>query len=131
MTCVEQQDRRRTACRRGVVALLAAVVALVALPTAAHAHAHLVRATPADGSTVDAPPTELVLEFSGTVVAGKGSIHVFSPDEGEAQRGKPSVSGPRVTQRLTSSAHGTYGVAYRVSSEDGHVITGTTSFVVV
>jgi copper transport protein len=114
-----------------LVSLLGCWALLLLLPASAAAHAHLVSSSPSDGETVQTSPTKLVLQFSGNVEVVKGSIQVFSPNGGTVQDGEPKVSGNRIVQRLTDGGHGTYGVSYRVSSEDGHVVTGTTTFVLV
>jgi copper transport protein len=116
---------------RLLLACTAALLLLLWLPALASAHAHLRAATPADGSTVDVAPDHLTLLFSGNVTVQKGSIQVFAPDGSEVEVGAPTTpgKGPRVDQDLRGADQpGTYGVAYRVSSEDGHVITGAMSF---
>ena len=42
--------------------------------------------------------------------------------------GRPSVSGPTVTQPLGALRDGSYAVTYRVVSEDGHAVSGRASF---
>jgi copper transport protein len=117
---------------RHLLLLAAMLLALLLTPASALAHASLVSSSPADKEQLDAAPSKVELEFSGTVVAGAGSIQVFDPDGRPVQSGKPSPEkGARVTQAIDAEEHGTYAIAYRVSSEDGHVITGTTTFVVV
>ena len=50
---------------RHTILVNAACAALsISAATAAFAHAHLVRATPADGATVKAPPSEVTLKFN-------------------------------------------------------------------
>ncbi len=109
--------------------LLIALVLLVALPQAAGAHASLASSEPAADSVVEVAPNGVTLEFSGTVVAGPGSIQVFGPGELNVATGAPApTKGNRITQAFDGSEPGTYGVGYRVSSEDGHVINGSFSF---
>lgn len=109
--------------------LLAMGVALLA-PAIASAHSHVLFAEPADKAVVQDPPGQLRLLFSGNVTVQAGSIQVFDPDGHRVDRGAPSTpgNGAHVTQRIAATAQGTYGVSYRVSSEDGHVITGTMTF---
>jgi methionine-rich copper-binding protein CopC len=50
---------------RHTIILSAACAALsISVGTAAFAHAHLVRATPADGATLKTPPSEVTLKFN-------------------------------------------------------------------
>jgi copper transport protein len=102
----------------------------VLLPGMAGAHARVRSSTPADGATLAVAPTQVVLEFSGTVSVQRGSVEVFAPDGSRVDVGAPisTQAGARVTQAIDASDAGTFGVAYRVSSEDGHVITGSLSF---
>lgn len=110
-----------------VCAIAAAL--LLALPGAAGAHAGLERSVPAADAQVDAPPAGVTVTFSAQVVAGADGIQVFGPDGGRVDRGGPApAKGTELVQAITASAAGTYGVAYQVSSEDGHVITGSFRF---
>lgn len=115
---------------RSVLAPLLALALLLVLPATAAAHASLETSTPADGALLEAAPTQVELSFSGTVVAGPGTVQVFTPDGSELQSGAPTPRrGPRIVQSLeTADEPGTYGVSYRVSSEDGHVINGSFTF---
>jgi copper transport protein len=112
-----------------LLALGVVLLACLLAPAGAAAHASLQESVPADGTVVEVAPDEVVLEFSGRVSAGSGSIRVFAPDEQEVQVGAPTpTDGTRITQRIDASAAGTYGVSYVVASEDGHVINGATTF---
>lgn len=113
---------------RYLLLLVAAVVALVA-PSSAAAHASLAGSTPGKGDVLDAAPSEVQLEFSGTVVAGPGSIKVFAPAGDLVQTGAPTpAKGSTLRQSFASDETGTFGVSYSVSSEDGHVIKGSFTF---
>lgn len=114
-----------------LAAWLGLLVLTLLLPAGAAAHASLERSTPEAESTVVDAPAEVELTFSGSVVAGSGSIVVFAPDEQDVAVGDPTPrKGTTITQRVEIEQPGTYGVSYRVSSEDGHVITGAFTFVV-
>ena len=115
---------------RMLLAWLVALAALLLAPAVANAHSHVLFSEPADKAVVDTAPTQLRLLFSGNVSVQPGSIQVFDPEGARVDRGSPTTPGnaARVTQRLAATAQGTYGVSYRVSSEDGHVITGTLTF---
>ena len=121
------RHRARTARLGAVVAIVTAMT--LVLPATAAAHAHLVSSVPAANSIVDAAPEQVQLTFSGTVVASNGSIRVFAPSGAEVQQGAPKPGkAATIAQPIETDETGTYGVAYRVSSEDGHVINGSVTF---
>ncbi len=112
-----------------VLRLAVALVALFAVPASAHAHASLVASDPADGAVVATAPDSVALDFGGTVVAGSGTVQVFGPTGERVETGDPApAKGAKVSQAFDGSTTGTYGVSYRVSSEDGHVINGSFTF---
>ncbi len=122
--------------RRVLSALALAVTASVVLlgigVPAASAHDALVSATPADGTSSDTAPTELSLEFSGAVQELGAEVAVTGPDGDAATQGDPEVVDATLTQPLTPDLPaGTYSVVWRVTSADGHPISGTTTFTVV
>ncbi|GAA4867838.1 hypothetical protein GCM10025788_01140 [Serinicoccus chungangensis] len=116
---------------RRSTALLAAL-ALVALPLPAQAHDELTGSDPEDGATVEAGELdELTLTFSGAVAEVGAAVSVTDPDGGSALDGEPEVEGTEVTQDLVDDlADGDYAVAWRVTSEDGHPISGEFGFTV-
>lgn len=123
----------RTARRRRAAALLVALPALlvagVATAGAASAHDELVSASPRDGSTVPAP-AQVVLRFSDVVLPGFSRMVLTRPD-GTTVATPVTVVGPRVTGRLPASlAPGGYTVTWRVSSADGHPVSGELGFTV-
>ncbi|MBC7462394.1 MAG: copper resistance protein CopC/CopD, partial [Thermoleophilia bacterium] len=125
--------RRAPATRPAIRMLLAWLLVSVALllaPAVAGAHSRVLFSDPADKAVVPTAPQQLRLLFSANVTVQRGSIQVFDPDGRRVDSGPPATPGAAtlVTQRLKAAARGTYGVSYRVSSEDGHVITGTLSF---
>ena len=135
--CAMRRDRvvhdRMGPVRRASPRLLAIaatlVAALLGAPASAFAHASLTESAPAADSVLDTAPDEVTLTFSGTVVAGRGTVQVFAPSGAQVQVGAPSPgTGDHITQAVKLTETGTYGVGYRVSSEDGHVINGSFSF---
>lgn len=109
--------------------LLASVAALLLAPPGAWAHAGLGASVPARDTTVTDAPTEVILEFSAPVVVSADGVQVFAPDGRRVDVGAPRPNqGTRISQPTSDGGTGTYGIAYRVSSEDGHVITGVVSF---
>ncbi|HET7305785.1 MAG TPA: copper resistance CopC family protein [Segeticoccus sp.] len=115
-----------------VLAALAALTGLTALQTAtappAAAHDVLIRTVPADGATVPEPPGAVKLVFEEPPLKLGTEVAVTGPD-GAVQQGKPVIDGSTVRQQLTpGTSAGTYTVDYRVTSDDGHVVSGTFSF---
>ena len=112
--------------------IAAAILVLGPGAVAASAHAELSRAVPAVGSTVSKPPSQVRLTFSEPIQAiPLPVITVTGPDETHLGVGRVAVVGDTASvalDPLTSS--GTYQVAWRVVSTDGHPSNGTFSFTV-
>lgn len=113
---------------RAILAVL--TVALVAIGAAAGADAHdvLVSTSPADGAHVATAPPTVMLRFDQTVL-GLGTEVVVTGPSGPVQLGNPSVVDNTVTERLQPGAPaGRYTVNWRVTSVDGHPVSGTFAF---
>ena len=109
---------------------LLAVIALLALPGAALAHAMLDRAMPPVGSTVASSPKEIVLSFTEPVEPAFSSIEVRSEAGAAMQDGKASVGAKRTQLRVALKAlpPGSYTVIWRVLSVDTHRTQGDFTF---
>ncbi len=120
--------RRRV---RRLLGLLAAVVGLgvVVMPSSASAHARLVASTPAQGDRLGALPAQVTFEFDQEMAA-PAYVIVTAPDGTSVASGEPDVDGTTVRQRLGDGPPGSYAMAYRVVSRDGHQLTGQVSFTV-
>ncbi|WP_306207187.1 copper homeostasis periplasmic binding protein CopC [Actinoplanes sp. RD1] len=111
--------------------LLAACAAFVLPGSPAWAHAQLTSSTPEEDATVKKAPAEITLKFSERLNPDFTTI-VLS----DAAKRKVGADGPEVDGRegtLTPAeplANGTYTVAYRVVSVDGHTVQGSYSFTV-
>lgn len=123
----------RTAAVRLVAAtLLALLVALLAAPSAADAHAVLTRATPGPGAELDAVPAQVELVFNEPVAVGEQGLRVFDGegarvDDGPAETADASIV---AVDLPTDLPDGAYVAAYRVVSADDHPIAGTVAFTV-
>ena len=109
---------------------LASVFALVApvlVSTAALAHAHLEKASPADGSIIGSAPQSVVLEFSEPARLATLSI---TRDGGSSRKLAPLPQQPqqRITVSLPDLLPGTYVVSWRAVGADGHVVPGQIRF---
>ncbi len=115
-----------------LVVVLAFVVvsvapAFAATPSGLVAHTRLLKASPANGSSVDTAE-EVVLAFNEEVDEQFVKVTVEGPDGAEVD-GEPQVDGREVTQALAADLPaGRHTVTYRVVSADGHPISGKVSF---
>jgi copper resistance protein C len=116
--------------------LLAATLATAVLAIAglaigaspASAHNVLKSSSPADGKKVARTPSSVVLTFDEPAIA-IGTKLVITGPEGPVQIGKPSLVDNTVTQDLQpGSPAGAYTVDWRVTSADGHPISGSFTF---
>lgn len=107
--------------------LAVGVIALVASAAPASAHAGLVRVVPGDGSTVTSAPTRVQLIFDEDL-GTPADIVVTGPSGDRVERGTVQVRGKTAGIAVEASASGSYTVAFRVVSEDGHPVAGETTF---
>lgn len=122
---------RVSARRAGVLlfaALACALAALVLIVTPASAHAQLVSTDPENGAEFTVAPETATLVFSEAVTVSAGGMRLFS-SEGEPEELPASVSGHNVSAVLPATMpDGRYVIGWRVTSADGHPITGTIGF---
>jgi copper transport protein len=106
---------------------------ILALLLAALFHVTLVKANPAANSHVDAPPTEIRLQFSELIEAKVSHVSLVGPD-GKTTALSVSTD-PRdahiVVARITDHlSGGTFRVVWHVVSADGHPVSGKYNFTV-
>jgi len=117
--------------RRLIAVLVASLLALVVSTGVAAAHAKLESMTPADGASMAAPPTKVVLTFNEPVGSNGTQVQVKSPSGVNVASGDVQVIDNTVTQPVGAMIEaGRYQVDARVVSADGHPITVTGSFTV-
>lgn len=115
--------------RAVVLALSSVLLALLAVQPA-RAHDVLQETSPQDGAQLTEAPEELVLTYSGQISDLGTQVQVTGP-QGPATDGEPEVQGREVVQPLADELPaGDYEVAWRVTSSDGHPISGTLGFTV-
>jgi copper transport protein len=122
----------------GKRALACAAVAVVALALAllfgnapsAGAHATLVGTVPAADGVVDAVPDVVELRFDEPVETTDDAVQVFGPGGDRVDRGSVEAVDGGATLRapVDGDEQGTYTVAWRVTSEDSHTLTGSFVF---
>jgi copper transport protein len=112
------------------VALLAVAGLAVAPAAPAGAHATLIGTAPAADEVVDRVPGEVELRFDEPVETVEGALQVFGPDGDRVDDGGVALAdgGAVVRGALRGDARGTYTVAWRVTSEDGHPLSGSLVF---
>ena len=113
--------------RRLAISTLVALVFAALSGVSAFAHAYLVQSAPGDGDLLKQAPlfVELVFNESVDVTA---ATHV-DPQGVVAQLRKPQGLGARVTLPLPEGlGQGSHLVSYRVTSEDGHSVSGSLVF---
>lgn len=116
--------------RRTVLPLLLLVLAL-AFPAAAAAHTALIASDPAAGATLSSGPTRVTATFNEELQPAFAAMTVVGPDGNLWSAGEPEVHGAVLGVGLRPlGPSGTYTVNYRVTSADGHVVSGSWSFAV-
>ncbi len=112
-----------------LVALLGLVGTSAGLATSAAAHDALTGSTPADGTTVAAPPASVDLTFTQPPLGIGAEVQVTGPDGVVVNGGDLTITDTTVSQPLADGLPaGTYAVAWRVTSSDGHPISGELTF---
>lgn len=111
---------------RLVASALCALGLLIAVPSAALAHAVLVSSNPAAGADLAVPPAVVTLVFDEPLVASLSKATVAAPN---GRTFTSTVVGKTMKVRLSGSGSGVYRVDWKtVSQVDGHTITGSFSF---
>lgn len=113
------------------VALVTVVIGALGLLGAGTASAHnaLIDSDPADGAALTASPTEVTLTFNDVVQNLQPLITVVGPTGGRWEGSPVSVLNNTASVPVNPlGPAGTYTVAYRIISSDGHAVEGTTTF---
>ncbi|MGI9125819.1 MAG: copper resistance CopC family protein [Mycobacterium sp.] len=119
-----------TALGRAVAAVLLALAWTFGAPTAS-AHTVLTSSDPAADATMSAGPARVSATFNEELQPAFAAMTVVGPDGNLWSSGDPEVRGAVVAVPLRPlGPAGRYTVNYRVTSADGHVVTGSWSFTV-
>lgn len=124
-------DRAPGRVAAGLIAGLLAIALLLIGPGAGAASAHdsLAGSTPADGAALPTPPADVTLEFAEPPQSLGVQVRVTGPDGAPVSESEPVVRGTAVAQPLGPGLPaGSYTVEWRVTSSDGHPISGVFSF---
>ncbi|OCB34611.1 copper resistance protein CopC [Mycobacterium malmoense] len=116
--------------RSAIAAIVAAMLAIATMsaPVAA-AHAARVASDPADNAVLATGPRRVSATFNEQLQTTFAAMTVVGPDGNVWSTGDPTVRGAVVAVDLRPlGPAGTYTVNYRVTSADGHVVSGSWSF---
>ena len=120
----------RAAARIGAAALLGlGVISLSA--TASQAHSQLVSSSPTNGAVLSAAPSQVVFTFDEDLLPDLDTISINN-EQGQnvtSTQVEP-VANTLSIQWPAAATAGTYQVAYRIVSGDGHPVTGAISFTI-
>jgi len=109
---------------RALAAVVAATALLVGGASAAQAHNILVGTSPKNGSMTGAVPASVTLTFNEPALA-VGTILIVTGPAGQVQTGATILVNNTVSQHLRpGSPAGRYTVVWRVTSSDGHPVSG-------
>jgi methionine-rich copper-binding protein CopC len=110
------------------IAALVAAMALAGAPVAA-AHAARIASDPADNAELAQGPQRVSATFNEQMQPEFAAMTVVGPDRNLWSTGDPQVQGAVVSVRVRPlGPAGTYTVNYRVTSADGHPVSGSWSF---
>lgn len=114
--------------------VLGVLVALFAIssPQAAIAHDYVDSTSPAEGEAINRALEEVIVTFSQPPLEGLAgsSLIVVTTDEGETVSGETTtIEGRQISVPVEFAGPGTYTVAWKSVSSDGHTISETYDFV--
>jgi copper transport protein len=107
--------------------LLVAVLAMLALPGTAWAHATLKSTTPSFGRELQTAPRTIRFRFDQIVKALPGSVQVLNA-KGVNLAGPAAVAGLELVAPVKRLPTGVYTVRWRAISADSHVVSGVWTF---
>ncbi|MDX1882364.1 copper resistance protein CopC [Mycolicibacterium sp. 120270] len=95
----------------------------------ASAHAARIAADPAENAELTAPPPRVTATFNERMQPEFAAMTVVGPDGNLWSDGEPEVTGAAMSVGVRPlGPAGTYTVNYRVTSADGHPVSGSWSF---
>ncbi len=95
----------------------------------AGAHAYVTDSNPADGASLSSGPDRATVKFNEPLQTQFATLTVVGPDGNLWSETQPQVDGPTISVALRPlGPTGTYTIGFRVTSADGHVVSGTRTF---
>ena len=122
----------RRALGRLLVVLAAAAYAVLLSTSPAQAHASLIGTDPEEGAVLEQAPETITFTFDEAVTLPPAGVTVYDA-KGEEVTSEATASGTEMQVALaeaSSLGDGTYVVAWRAVSADGHPISGSLTFAV-
>ncbi|MGW0040808.1 copper resistance CopC family protein [Rhodococcus sp. NPDC003348] len=111
-----------------VLGVLTALAALTGVGVAG-AHSAAIATSPESGASVASGPEQVTVTFNEPLQSSFASLTVVGPDGNLWSKGDPTVSGPSISVPVGELGPvGEYTIAYRVTSADGHPVSGTSTF---
>ncbi|WP_306363344.1 copper resistance CopC family protein [Nocardia sp. CC227C] len=111
-----------------VTGLLVSGMALLGAGTAS-AHSSVVGSDPAAGAEIATGPERATVTFNEDLQTSFPSMTVTGPDGNLWSKGEPTVDGRTISVAVGElGPAGEYKIAYRVTSADGHPVSGKISF---
>lgn len=109
--------------------LVSFLVFLFGSSSSAFAHTDLIEAVPADGSELEAAPTNVIFTFNEELLEATVRVSITNESGAVVAKDVAESAGSVVTVPWPADLpDGTYSVSYRVVSGDGHPVTGEISF---
>ncbi|MEV0249838.1 copper resistance CopC family protein [Nocardia sp. NPDC050712] len=96
----------------------------------AAAHSAPIASVPADGASIEVSPGKVSITFNEELQPSFPSLTVVGPpDRNLWSQGKPVVEGSTISMEVGDlGPAGEYTIAFRVTSADGHPVSGTRTF---
>ena len=119
--------------QRAMIVIAACAVLTLSAAVTAVAHPHVVRATPAAGSTVKTTPIEVTIRFNEKLEPAFGSVVVRDSEGKQVDKGDGAVDKKdRLVLRvsLPPLMPGIYKVEWRAVGTDTHKVNGDFTFTV-
>lgn len=103
---------------------------LVASAAPASAHAELLSSDPADGSTLQAAPAQVTLEFSEVLLEETVDVAIQGPSGAVSSAVVEAAGASVVIPWPADAGTGDFQVNFRVVSADGHPVEGSVAFAI-
>ena len=109
--------------------LIAMMLTVTTNAGVAFAHAIRIAADPAENAALTAGPSRVTATFNEQLQSAFAAMTVVGPDRNLWSSGEPRVQGASLSVDVRPlGPSGTYTVNYRVTSADGHPVSGAWSF---
>ena len=109
--------------------LAALIAALLMTAGPASAHAVVMSSNPEDGAQVAQAPERVTVTFNEPMQEQFAALTVVGPDGNLWSKGNPAIDGATASVEVGDlGPAGVYTIAFRITSADGHPVSGTRTF---